>query len=162
VTHAGELLAIRPTTREDLIDVVALETATDTSVWLGETGLAWHERALIDQDQEHLVTNNTALTGFIVLAGLQNELSAIELRRMVVHPAFRGAGHGRALLKAALTRAYDRHRARRVWLDVKPQNARAKTLYESEGFRAAETLAAAVTEADGTTTDLLVMVHQPR
>ncbi|MGH3655712.1 MAG: hypothetical protein ACRDUA_03540 [Micromonosporaceae bacterium] len=37
---------------------------------------------------------------------------------------------------------------------------RARTLYESGGFRTTETLVAAVTEADGTTTDLLVMVHQ--
>jgi diamine N-acetyltransferase len=155
------MLTIRPTAAEDLVGVVALETATDTSVWLGETGLAWHEHALTDPDQEHLVTDNgTALTGFVVLAGL-HDTGAIELRRMVVHPASRGAGHGRALLKAALTRAYDHHGASRIWLDVKAQNLRAKTLYESEGFRATETLTGAVTEADGTTIDLLVMIHQP-
>jgi diamine N-acetyltransferase len=162
-SYTAQVLTIRPTTAEDLIDIVAIEAATDTSVWLGETGLSWHEGALTDPDQEHLVTDSgSALTSFVVLAGIRDTAGAIELRRMVVHPSSRGAGHGRALLKAAISRAYDYHHARRLWLDVKARNRRAKTLYESEGFRTVETLTGAVTEVGGSTSDLLVMVHQPR
>ena len=154
------MVAIRPTRTEDLAQVTRLEAATDTAAWLSETGRTWHEQALADPDQEHLVIDdNGALTGFLVLAGIQRDDRAVELRRMVVHPDVRGTGCGRALLKAALVRAYEHHDARRVWLDVKAHNLRARALYESEGFVTTDTLAAAVTEADGSAADLKVMVH---
>lgn len=150
------MLTIHPTTAEDLLHVVALETAADTSTWLGETGLSWHEHALADPDQEHLVTTDDAtLTGFVVLAGLHNHSGTVELRRMVVHRRFRGTGQGRALLRAALTRAYDHHHARRVWLDVKPHNLRARTLYQSEGFISTELPPA----PNDPSSDLIIMTH---
>jgi ribosomal protein S18 acetylase RimI-like enzyme len=153
-------MQIRPTTTQDLVHLAALETAPDTSAWLGETGLAWHERALADPDQEHLVAETAGtLAAFVLLAGLRDGQGAIEVRRMAVLLEFRRTGHGRALLRAALAHAYDLHGARRVWLDVKTQNLRARALYESEGFILTQTLANAVTEADGTASDLLVMDH---
>lgn len=154
---------IRPTRADDLIRIAVLEAGPDTPQWLGETGFAWHQRALADPDQEHLVAESSgAPAAFVVLAGLRGGDGVIELRRMVVGPHFRGAGQGRALLKAVLARAYDHHGASRVWLDVKADNVRARALYESEGFALTQTLADAVTEADGTTTDLLLMVRSAR
>jgi diamine N-acetyltransferase len=78
---------------------------------------------------------------------------------MVVSPAFRGAGRGRALLRAALARARREHRAARIWLDVKPHDVRARRLYESEGFVLTRTTARALTEPDGMKTGLLVMTR---
>jgi diamine N-acetyltransferase len=157
------MLMIRPTRADDLTRIAVLEAAPDTPQWLGETGFAWHERALTDPDQEHLVAESGgAPAAFVILAGLRGSDGAIELRRMVVGPDFRGAGQGRALLKAALARAHDHHGASRVWLDVKAENVRARALYESERFVLTQTLADAVTEADGTTTDLLVMARLAR
>ncbi|MBE1589925.1 hypothetical protein H4W80_008183 [Nonomuraea angiospora] len=43
---------------------------------------------------------------------------------------------------------------------MKAHNHRARALYGSEGFASTETLAGAVTEADGTLADLIVMVHK--
>jgi len=49
-------------------------------VWLGKIGAAWHERALADPDQEHLVTERAGdLCGFAVLAGLGHPDQVIEL-----------------------------------------------------------------------------------
>jgi len=76
----------------------------------------------------------------------------IELRRMVVHPEFRGRRLGRSLLRSTTRRAYAQHGASRVWLDVKPDNRRARMLYESEDF---------VPTAAEETSELLVMIHQP-
>lgn len=133
--RAGDMLRMRRTTSRDLGHVVAAEEAPDTAVWLGETGRAWHERALTDPDQEHLVAETAGrLVGFVVLAGLRHGQGTIELRRMVMVPESRRVGRGRALLREALARAYDHHGARRVRLDVKVPNLRARTLYESEGF----------------------------
>lgn len=86
----------------------------------------------------------------------------IELRRMVVRPAHRAAGRGRALLTAVLARAYQHHGAPGIWLDVKAHNHRARALYESAGFTITKTLAGAVTKADGSLSDLIVMAHQRR
>jgi diamine N-acetyltransferase len=161
--YPDRVLTLRPTTPDDLDRVVSLEATADTVEWLCDTGRAWHERALSDPDQEHLVAEEDGVVvGFGVLVGLRTGDGAIELRRMAVDPAVRGRGQGRALLRAAIDRAHDRHDARRVWLDVKAHNRRARALYESEGFAPTETIADAVTEADGTTSDLVVMVLEPR
>jgi diamine N-acetyltransferase len=155
------MLTLRETTAADLGWVVAMETAPDTRQWLGETGLAWHERALADPDQEHLVAGDgTALAGFVVLAGLRRADRVIELRRMVVAAAFRGSGRGRALLQTALDRACHHHRARRVWLDVKTGNLRARSLYASAGLTVAPALATVMPEPDAAASDLLVMEHE--
>lgn len=155
------MLSLRPTTPADLPDVAGWEAEPGTAVWLGETGMAWHARALNDPDQEHLVAESSGTPlGFAVLAGLCAG-GPIELRRMVVGAAHRGAGHGRGLLAAALVRAYDDHGAREVWLDVKPGNARARALYASAGFTVIETRADAIAEPDGTRSDLIVMTHRP-
>ena len=164
------MVTIRPGMRADLAGVVALETAADTAMWLGETGLAWHERALTDPDQELLVAEDEGrLAGFAVLVGVRSggrddgdgqDGRDIELRRMAVHPAMRGAGLGRGLLRAAVARARDAHAARRVLLDVKAHNERARALYASEGFDVVRGPVKTMTEPDGSTSELLVMVLQ--
>jgi ribosomal protein S18 acetylase RimI-like enzyme len=71
-------------------------------------------------------------------------------------------GRGRALLRAALARTYQRHPGRRIWLDVKAGNQRARSLYEAEGFAVTRVLAGAVPEPDGQpASDLVVMEHSP-
>jgi len=134
---------VRPTTTADLDQVVAMEAHAESAPWLGDIGRGWHDRSLADPGQEHLVAEEAAkpgvLVGFVVLAGLAEPV--VELRRLVVSPEHRGHGRGRALLRAALARAHERHGARRVWLDVKPENVRARALYESEGFRTEQALA---------------------
>lgn len=160
--YPARMLTLRPTTAGDLQDLTAWEAEPDTASWLGETGSAWHARALADTNQDHLIALHAATpVGFAVLADLHSD-EPVELRRMVVRPAHRQAGHGHALLNAVLARAYQHHRAHGVWLDVKAHNHRARALYESAGFTVTKTLADAVTEADGTQSDLIVMTHQPR
>lgn len=55
-----------------------------------------------------------------------------------------------------LEMSFDRHRAHRVWLDVKTHNARAIHVYESEGFVREGVLRECV-RAKGTYESLLVM-----
>jgi GNAT superfamily N-acetyltransferase len=155
------MLTLRATATADLPHLAGWEAGPDTAMWLGETGHAWHERALAEPDQQHLIAEDTGtLAGFAVLAGIRTGDGAIELRRMVISPAFRGTGRGRELLRAVLARARCQHHAARVWLDVKARNRRARRLYETEGFTLTRTIPGAVTEPDGTTTDLLVMTHE--
>jgi diamine N-acetyltransferase len=164
------MVTIRPGSRADLAGIVALETAADTAMWLGETGLTWHERALVDPDQELLVAEDRGtLAGFAVLVGVGGSGSGsgagassdggrdIELRRMAVDPAMRGAGLGRWLLREVVARARDEHAAHRVLLDVKKHNHRAIALYESEGFTPVPGPPTTMTEPDGGTSELITM-----
>ncbi|MBO0877731.1 MAG: GNAT family N-acetyltransferase [Pseudonocardia sp.] len=160
--YRAEMLTLRRTTPDDIDDLTCWETEPGTSAWLGGTGHDWHTRALADLDQEHVVAaDRDALVGFAVLAGLRG-CGGVELRRMVVAPAHRGTGYGRALLQAVLVRAYRHRGAQTVWLDVKEHNRRARSLYESTGFVARETRRDAIAEPDGAASTLVIMVHQPR
>jgi diamine N-acetyltransferase len=155
------MLTLRASHAADVVQVTRWEADADTVVWLGETGHSWHERALADPAQRHLTAEDAGTpAGFVVLAGVHDGGGAIELRRMVISPAFRGRGRGRELLRAAVAHARLQHRATQVWLDVKVGNLRARRLYETEGFTPARTIPGALTEPDGTTTDLLVMTRE--
>lgn len=168
--YAADVLTIRPTTGDDLDQVVALEADLDTAVWLAETGRAWHELALADPDTEHLVAEDVVaedvvaraerIAGFVVLAGLRDGDGLVELRRIVLDRGRRGTGQASFLLAAAVHRAYGRHRARGVWLDVKAHNERAIALYRGGGFTPTPGPRGALTEPDGTVTELVVMVHE--
>ena len=134
------MLRTRPASAEDLETLVALETGPDTARYLGVTGLGFHQTVLADPDQEHVVGElddvvaGTVIVGFVVLAGLREGGGRIELRRIVLGHTHRGGGHGRALFRAAVRRAFRRHGATGLWLDVKPENKRGRVLYESEGL----------------------------
>lgn len=134
------MLRTRPATMQDLGTLVALETGPNTARYLGVTGLGYHEAVLADPDQEHIVAElddaaaGTVIVGFVVLAGLREGGGRIELRRIVLAHTHRGGGHGRALFRAAVRRAFTRHGATGLWLDVKPENKRGRALYESEGL----------------------------
>jgi diamine N-acetyltransferase len=155
------MLTLRGTTSADFLEVTGWEADGDTAVWLGETGRRWHERALADPDQQHLIAEDAGRpAGFVVLAGVRSGGGSVELRRMVVSAGFRGAGRGRELLQAAVAHARREHHAAAVWLDVKVGNLRARRLYESEGFTPTRTIPGGVTEPDGTLTDLLVMTRE--
>lgn len=154
------MLTLALATIDDLPDLIAWESDPDTSLWLAETGEAWHLRAMVDHDQESVLAHDAGTrVGFAVLAGLEVR-DSLELRRMVVAPAHRGKGWGRELLHTVVGWAYGHHSARTVWLDVKSHNHRARSLYESAGFVWRETRVNAITEPDGSTSDLLIMVHQ--
>ena len=61
------------------------------------------------------------------------DLDEAELARLVIGPAFRGKGHGRALTRALADEAHRRSFAE-VWLRVVPENAAARRAYEAAGF----------------------------
>ncbi len=155
--RCGVMVTLRPTAPADLSAVVAVEADPEASQWLGDTGIAWHRAALDDADQEHLlIIEGDQIVGFVVLAGLTNRHSSIELRRLVVARAAQGRGVGRQALRTAADRAF-RSGAHRLWLDVKVGNDRAQALYASEGFVHEGVLRDALHEPDGSWSSLAVL-----
>ena len=97
------MLTLRPSTADDLVRVLAIESAPDTAKWLGQTGWPWHDQARSDPDQEHLVAVvGETIVGFCVAAGLRSADRDIELRRMAIAPERRGDGLGRLLLRSMI------------------------------------------------------------
>jgi diamine N-acetyltransferase len=126
-------LALTPTTPEDLPFVMAAERAEHARAFV----IAWspeqHMEAIADRDQEHLIVHaDGERAGFVLEAGLTSPHDSVELRRIVVSRP--GHGIGRRAIEAVLDRAFESQGAHRVWLDVKPHNARARRLYAATGF----------------------------
>lgn len=91
--------------------------------------------AIIDNlDQAYLFgLNDVKLpVGFEHLRGLRKPSRSIELFQLAI--AETGAGYGSKLLKAAMAEAFKILNANRLWLDVFPQNSRARKVYQRCGF----------------------------
>ncbi|MFY1636704.1 GNAT family N-acetyltransferase [Solwaraspora sp. WMMB335] len=152
------LLTVRTAALADITGMTEMESGPETARYLGRIGRAYHERAMADPDQEQIVAEvGDTLVGFVVLAGLRNPDRQVELRRIVVAHSHRGTGQGRALFRAAVSRAYHQHNACQVWLDVKPDNAKGRALYDSEGF----VLDGTIPDPMDETGVLLLMRHIP-
>lgn len=150
----------RPGTAADLDALVAVESEPATARWLCETGRAYQERAFADPTQRHVVAvdEDGTVLGFGLLAGLGRADRVVEIRRIALAAVHTGHGHGRALLRELLRQCYAELGALRVWLDVKPDNERARALYRAEGF--VET-GSATTQVSGSVVDLLLLDHRP-
>ena len=155
----ADVVTLRPTQVAGLALVLAAEASEDSIRWLGEVGAAWHDVALRDSDQEHIVIlDGEAFVGFVVLAGVSTP--RVELRRIVIVEAARGRGLGRLAVRAVLARLPKT--IERVWLDVKMDNVRARSLYLSERFEVDRVLEDAGHEPDGTSYSLVLMSRAVR
>ena len=126
-------LLLRPAREDDLDYVVAAEGDPDNAPYLAPSPREEHLAYLRDPRQRHLVAEAGGRAVGFALLRLHPEERAVELRRLAVTE--KGRGHGRAALRAVMRMAFEEHGAHRLWLDVKPHNARARALYASEGFR---------------------------
>jgi diamine N-acetyltransferase len=125
-------LRLRPTGEDDLDYVVAAEADPDNSPFLAPSPREEHLGFLRDPRQRHLIAEAGGRPVGFVLLRLHPEQRAVELRRLAVTE--KGRGYGRAALWLAMALAFEEHDAHRLWLDVKPHNERARSLYRSAGF----------------------------
>lgn len=140
---------LRPTTSDDLDFVVSAEQDPDNRrfiiPWLRDR----HSAALSDPDIAHRILEHDSLgrVGFVILAGLADPHDSLEFRRIVV--TAKGRGFGRVALHLVKRFAFVERQAHRLWLDVKEQNHRARSLYESEGFVLEGVLRECLKDAEG-------------
>ncbi len=125
---------LRPTGEDDL-DFVLREEGDDANrLFIGRWPRGRHLEALAGEDVEHLIAEHGsgAPVGYAILTGVGNPGRILCFKRLMV--AEKGRGYGRAVLRLIRERAFGDLGAHRLWLDVKEGNARARGLYESEGF----------------------------
>lgn len=129
-------IRLRRTNESDLDFVLGAEQRAENrafvSVWMREQ----HQAALNAEDLQHLVIENAdgEPVGYIILAGLADANESVEFRRIVVTE--KNKGYGKQALREIKKLAFGELKAHRLWLDVKETNARARHIYETEGFRA--------------------------
>jgi len=73
------------------------------------------------------------IAGFAILQGLLSEHRALEVKRIVIGAPNQGTG--KKLLTEVAERAFGQYGAHRLYLDVFVNNARARHVYETFGFR---------------------------
>jgi diamine N-acetyltransferase len=125
-------LRLRPTRADDVDYVVAAEADPDNAPFLAPSPHAEHEGFMRDPLHRHLIAEVEGRPVGFVLLRLHPDDRAVELRRIAVTE--KGRGYGRAALALAIRAAFEEHGAHRLWLDVKPHNERARSLYRSAGF----------------------------
>lgn len=137
-------LLIRTTQKSDLQAIVTLEKHKENTPYILPNTLEEHQELLEQKDAAHLIlyTSKTDLIGFVLLTGIANKNNSIEFRRIVIHQ--KGKGYGRSAIKAIKQHCFEKLNANRLWLDVLENNARARYLYHSEGFKEEGKLRASV------------------
>jgi RimJ/RimL family protein N-acetyltransferase len=128
-------LRLRPTLLDDLDYVLTLERAPENLPYITPWERTQHEAAVRFPDFRHFIIeagDDWAQSGFVILIGLRSPHKNIELKRIVV--SNKGQGIGRACVRRVARMAFEDFGAHRLWLDVKSNNARAKHVYETEGF----------------------------
>ena len=119
--------ALAPMGEQDLAEVMKIETAIYTHPWTHgnfadsiRAGYEWRTWRLRDE-----------LVGYFVLMAAAGEAHLLNLSIAAGHQR---SGHGRALLSAAACLARSLG-ARSLFLEVRPSNLAAQTLYTRFGFR---------------------------
>ena len=125
----SEPFSMAPMSLDDLDEVLAIERVSFQTPW--SRGAFRYELTQNRVARSLIVRAGRQLVGYLCLWEIGHE---IHVTNLAVHPSFRRRGAARALLGRLLEDA----RASGVelaFLEVRPTNAEALTLYESFGFR---------------------------
>ena len=120
--------------REDAPLLHAAQQLTHVREFVTAHSLAEIEAVIDDPDGEYIIASTARedCAAFVCLAGLQNRHRSIELEKLAVCEI--GQGLGGAFLKRVVADVFERHQPNRLWLDVFPDNERARRLYKKTGF----------------------------
>ncbi|PTW63020.1 ribosomal-protein-alanine N-acetyltransferase [Breoghania corrubedonensis] len=141
--------------REDFAELAELHSLSFSREW-SEEEIA----ALMAGDGVFaLVTRRGAPTasrrpiGFVLVRAVADEA---EILTIAVHPRWRGRGHGKRLMEAAMRRLYG-DRVLNVFLEVDAGNASARGLYDRLGFKVVGERKGYYHDGDGGPSTALVM-----
>jgi diamine N-acetyltransferase len=151
------LLGLRPATAADAPWMAAAETAPDAARWVSPWTEEQHLAALDEASAAQLVIEEDERepVGHVLLNGIGRSAMGVELRRIVIGEP--GQGTGTLALILVLEHCFEELGTHRVWLDVMPENQRARRAYENAGFREEGVLRDALRRRDGSLVPLVLM-----
>ena len=121
--------SMAPMTLDDLDEVLAIERASFQTAW--SRGAFRYELTQNRVARSIVARVGGRLTGYLCLWEIGQE---IHITNLAVHPGWRRRGIARALLQGVIEEAR-RSGVDLVFLEVRPTNVEAVSLYESFGFR---------------------------
>jgi diamine N-acetyltransferase len=126
---------LAPAHADDARAIAELERSPENVPFLWARSEAEHRETMTDPDVRYFRIEDAAgaFIGFVQLTGLSEVGGSVRLRRIVMNTP--GRGLGQRVMVAVGTLVFDEWRMTRLWLDVFQDNARARHVYESVGFR---------------------------
>jgi len=132
-----DTILIRKTLEKELAYVMSTENDPTNSPYILQWSLQEHKKAIsTDSNLLHLIVLDKASekpVGYVLINGLEDESNSIEIKRIAFSE--KGKGYGRKMLQLIKKWAFTERKANRLWIEVVDHNNRAKSLYESEGFK---------------------------
>jgi len=125
----AEPYGLAPMTLDDLDEVLAIEKASFHTPW--SRGAFRYELTQNRVARSLVARAGSELLGYLCLWEIGHE---IHITNLAVHPSHRRRGAARTLLGSVIEDAR-RKNVELVFLEVRPTNVEALTLYESLGFR---------------------------
>ena len=141
---------MRPMTTAQLNAVMAIEVAAYAFPWTRgnfvDSIVAGHPTGLLFGAADEL------LGYFVAMVGVDE----MHLLNIAVAPAAQGRGHARFLIDALVERCRN-HAARKLWLEVRDSNLRARDIYQRLGFASIGVRKGYYPAASGRREDAVVM-----
>ncbi len=127
-------IQVRESTIEDLAFIIATETREEYQAFINRWTCDEHHQAISSSNMKHLIIENTEgiAVGYIILSGLDHP-ETIEITRIALNVT--GKGYGTETTAMLCDYIFDRYKSRRIWLDVKEYNERARHVYKKIGFK---------------------------
>jgi diamine N-acetyltransferase len=127
-------MLLRIATVTDIPAIVALEGNPIARQFVGQWSEDRHRATMTGGDARYYVSEmGGSVDAYVILRGLSEDSRSIELKRIVVGVPERGLG--RRILTEIMRIAFRELGTHRLFLDVFEDNARARHLYESLGFK---------------------------
>ena len=127
-------MKIRQTQEEDLDFIIDLEGRPEFASYITFWERSLHHQNLADPDKRYLLAldGEGDRLGYAILAGLTSVHGSLELVRIVLKEP--GHGLGQEFLRLVMKLGFEEMGAHRLWLDVFPENERARRAYLKAGF----------------------------
>ncbi len=156
-TLDGALVRLRPTAEDDLDFVVRTEGDADNPSYVNVWPREQHGEKIDEPVTAHMIVaalDDGRPVGYVILNRWLYSYHSIELTRITM--AEQGRGYGRDALRLVKRSAFEQLGLHRLALDTREDNARARRLYEAEGF-VQEGIMRDVHLIDGRYTSLVLM-----
>lgn len=119
---------LRPMTESDLVGIMEVEIAAYPHPWDKQI---MRDCLRVSHYHGWVFEINESISGYLFLSVVAGEMHILNL---CIHPDLQGQGWGRTVLQRAFDLAVTEYQANMCFLEVRPSNLSALSLYQSEGF----------------------------